>query len=133
MDDLEKIAELKKLFKVKTDEQLAQKLGVGVFAVRNWKIRKSLPKKYELILLESEKRFLNNSTSVVIHGSNSGHFVNNSDNVNLNSAPSDNRDDVVLTEFCELYEAHRTPQIQKELAKLTEILRKIKSAYDSDL
>lgn len=51
-NDIEKIYELKTFFGVKTDEELAQKLEVSVFAVRNWKQRNSLPKKYELKILK---------------------------------------------------------------------------------
>lgn len=128
MKQKEIFRDMKAFFKVNSLEEVAEKLGYSRATANNWRnsgITKPALTRFNLIK--------GNSNSVVIHGSNSGHFVNNSDNVNINSAPSDNRDDVVLTEFCELYEAHRTPQIQKELAKLTEILRKIKSAYDSDL
>lgn len=53
-EDRQKIDRLKEVFGVKTDEELAEKLDVTLFAVRSWKQRNSLPKKYELILLEKE-------------------------------------------------------------------------------
>ena len=33
----EKVAQMKKIFNVKTDEELANKMGVSIFTVRNWK------------------------------------------------------------------------------------------------
>ena len=53
-EDRRKIDRLKEVFGVKTDEDLAGELGVTLFAVRSWKRRDSLPKKYELILMQKE-------------------------------------------------------------------------------
>ncbi|MFL1707048.1 S24 family peptidase [Campylobacter sp. MOP7] len=55
-DDRQKIDRLKEIFGVKTDEALAEKLDVTLFAVRSWKQRNSLPKKYELILMQKEMK-----------------------------------------------------------------------------
>ena len=56
MTGTEKVMILKELYEVSTDEELANKLGISVFAVRNWKQRNSLPKKYELIIAGSSEK-----------------------------------------------------------------------------
>jgi len=48
----DKIRLLKKKFSVKTDLELAEKLRITVFAVRNWKQRGIIPTKYELLLTQ---------------------------------------------------------------------------------
>ena len=141
-EDIEKIKELKRIFGVKTDEELAQKVGVGVFAVRSWKLRKSLPKKYELLLIQKRG-------DVNIHNSKFGDFINgdkysydsiNKPNTALLSSLACNKEytttatqNPLLGEFCTLYEAYHTPQLEQELSRLVEILRKIKSVYESTL
>ncbi len=56
MSAIEKIKVLKRLYRATTDQELADKLGASVFAVRNWKQRNSLPKKYELIIARSGEK-----------------------------------------------------------------------------
>lgn len=78
----EKVAQMKKIFDVKTDEELANKMGVSIFTVRNWKQRGDVPKKYELKILEehgvrlSDTKILNNTNSVIVNGLSHGNITN---------------------------------------------------------
>ncbi len=52
----DKLRLLKKKFNVKTDQELADKLEITVFAVRSWKQRGVLPAEYELLIVEKNNK-----------------------------------------------------------------------------
>ena len=78
----EKVAQMKKIFNVKTDEELANKMGVSIFTVRNWKQRGDVPKKYELKILKehgirlSDTQISNNTNPVIVNSDNVGDIIN---------------------------------------------------------
>lgn len=78
----EKVAQMKRIFDVKTDEELANEMGVSIFTVRNWKQRGDVPKKYELKILKeqgirlSDTKISNNTNSIIVNGSNHGNIAN---------------------------------------------------------
>ena len=114
MDSAEKIRILKQIFEAKTDEELAEKLEVSVFAVRNWKQRDNLPKKYELLLVQKVgDSFSNNANSVIVNGNNSGSIINGHQ-VNVSD------------EFMEVAELFKKYGIGELLKKWKEDLLKIK-------
>lgn len=116
-DDREKIELLKSFFSAKTDEELADKLGVSVFAVRSWKQRGSLPKKYELLLLGSASfggsGIHNSFNSGGINGTqNYGNISINDLNLTKYGSDWDN--------FIKLFEEHGSSGLLKKFIQILE-------------
>lgn len=109
----EKIDEIKQLWGLKTDDELAKKLEISKETINSWLKRDKIPEKWELKIGQMNNNITGNH-NIVTSGAN-----------NVVSTHSGNNPQ--MTELCRLIEQYATPKLIDEFK---EKLLKIKEVVD---